>query len=374
MLNLSAEDSNGTPNSELPVAEICTLPSCFLNPRLGDVVWVAFENGEEGKPVVIGYMQGEYNTETTVDLTVGTLTINGQVKLPATTTIGSVTSESIQSLYGVSENLQDQVNTLQVIIDQLVAPQDIIIDQDSAVKLVPTKLKYNRVGDQKEDYDFFSYLDMVEHEGTVYENTERLFLMDYTDEITLNKGFIIDSNDWKEYFLTLGVISGQIKSYTSRDAPTSDEDKFKIQTNLVDPTLSHYTEYWNYSDFANIVNLGKDNEEVNADGGQMPALFDTVKPPNLHFHIVFQISCAPSYFLDGAKIWEEYSNIPSGCTVSPIYLKSIDDVVQVLFDVDVVSYPQQETQIEGEEVRYYYENAEFPLNICWKIGNGAVSP
>ena len=57
-----AEGVNGsTPNSELGVAPICTLPNIINDPHPGDVVFIAFEEDDLSKPVVLLVPMEDYS-------------------------------------------------------------------------------------------------------------------------------------------------------------------------------------------------------------------------------------------------------------------------------------------------------------------------
>lgn len=108
--------SSRTP--ELSVATVCTLPSCYVNLQVGDVVFVAFEDRTLSKVVVIGHLSRDA-TNTCVDIRVNALSVNSTAALPATTSIGEISKEEIYALKGASDNLQAQITNLRERLDIL---------------------------------------------------------------------------------------------------------------------------------------------------------------------------------------------------------------------------------------------------------------
>lgn len=118
-----ASVTNSTPFEELSEATICTLPGAKDNCKVGDIVYVTFEDNDVGRPVVVGYLQREYDTGTLPSLKVGSFTAEGEVVLPGTTTIGNINFKNLSQLEELDENVQktlDQLGiTTQSTIDEL---------------------------------------------------------------------------------------------------------------------------------------------------------------------------------------------------------------------------------------------------------------
>lgn len=108
---------------DLNIATICSLPNCYVNIQVGDVVFVGFEDNTYYKAVVLGHLSREAMTETYADVTFGNLVSRATALLPQETTIGNVTPLEISRLSGVSENIQSQIDSLkqdiQAICDSL---------------------------------------------------------------------------------------------------------------------------------------------------------------------------------------------------------------------------------------------------------------
>ena len=101
-----------TDSSNLNIATICSLPNCYPNVNVGDVVFVGFEDNTYYKAVVLGHLCREAMSETYADVTFSSLTARGPVTLPVETTIGDVNPYELSRLQGVSENIQQQINSL----------------------------------------------------------------------------------------------------------------------------------------------------------------------------------------------------------------------------------------------------------------------
>ena len=97
---------------DLSNATICTVSGMIPALKVGDVVFVGFEDNDRGKPVVLGYLYNEFSSDSFVDLTLNSLRVNVDAKLPIDTSIGNVDSEEIQSLLGVRGNIQGQLDLI----------------------------------------------------------------------------------------------------------------------------------------------------------------------------------------------------------------------------------------------------------------------
>ena len=98
-----AENTLGsTPNYNLYTAAICTSPG--INPayKVGDVVFIEFENNDTSLPVVLGPLYRE-NTASTSSIEVQSLTVDVSSSLPEDTSIGLVTEANIKSLIRITD-------------------------------------------------------------------------------------------------------------------------------------------------------------------------------------------------------------------------------------------------------------------------------
>ena len=97
---------------DLNIATISTLPNCSMNYKVGDVVYVAFEDNSSDKVVVIGSLSNTNESTTFPDFLASKLNVIDEVKLPSSTTIGELTPEVLNYLTGLTENVQRQLNSL----------------------------------------------------------------------------------------------------------------------------------------------------------------------------------------------------------------------------------------------------------------------
>ena len=82
------------------------------NINVGDVVFVAFEDNNFGKPVVIGYLYRSNMTPNYGDIILNSINVKIAANLSADTTIGDVSSTNISYLKGVTSNIQGQLDSL----------------------------------------------------------------------------------------------------------------------------------------------------------------------------------------------------------------------------------------------------------------------
>lgn len=113
----SAPMSNSSNN--LNIATICSLPNCYMNIQVGDVVFVGFEDNTYYKAVVLGHLSREAFSSSYADVTFGELTVNAGAYLPQQTSIGEVTSSEIARLQGLRENIQQQLDALSADIESI---------------------------------------------------------------------------------------------------------------------------------------------------------------------------------------------------------------------------------------------------------------
>ena len=110
-----------TKSENLHVATICSLPNCYVNLQVGDIVFIAFENATYDDVVVLGHLSREAMTKTYADITLRSLLVNDCAKLPTDTFIGSLTPAEISCLTGITSNIQKQISTLRDKQDRIFA-------------------------------------------------------------------------------------------------------------------------------------------------------------------------------------------------------------------------------------------------------------
>lgn len=105
-LNKLSTSVGATPTNELSVATLCTVPGCSPNLRQGDIVYIDFEDDDEGVPIVVGMLFNERGKSTYTDYNMNSLKVNVNAELPGDTSIGQVSKDSIACLQGLQENVQ----------------------------------------------------------------------------------------------------------------------------------------------------------------------------------------------------------------------------------------------------------------------------
>ena len=118
-LDRSPKSSISTSKENLNIATICTLPNCYVNLQVGDVVFVAFEDNSYNNVVVLGHLSREVNYDTYADVNFNDLNVIATAHLPSQTTIGDVTEFEIHSLIGTKDNLQGQIDLLKQQVAEL---------------------------------------------------------------------------------------------------------------------------------------------------------------------------------------------------------------------------------------------------------------
>ena len=116
----SSNASGKTETSDLGVASICVLPNSIPNVRVGDIVYVGFENNDRYKPVIIGYVYIDRGYMTKQSLSLESLQVDVSTRLPEDTCIGGITQQEISFLQGARSLLQEQIDNLQESIDSII--------------------------------------------------------------------------------------------------------------------------------------------------------------------------------------------------------------------------------------------------------------
>lgn len=109
---------------------VASMPKGIYNSlQEGDVVIIGFENNESSSPIILGHLYRKALTD--IDdfpsMELSTLQVNNQVKLPANTSIGTLTYENLFALDGATQNIQLQ-------LDQIFNQIDSIQSQINAIK------------------------------------------------------------------------------------------------------------------------------------------------------------------------------------------------------------------------------------------------
>lgn len=107
-----ASSSTSIKSKDLSSATLCSLANADYALSIGDVVYVAFEDNDNDKPVILGHLYREKKTNTTPGLSLSTLSTTSTTKLSEETYIGNVSPLEIKYLTGTTSNIQDQIDKL----------------------------------------------------------------------------------------------------------------------------------------------------------------------------------------------------------------------------------------------------------------------
>lgn len=103
--------SISTSTENLNTATICTLPNCYINIQVGDVVFVGFEDNTYHKAVVLGHLCKQ-NVETFCNIDLNKVTVATSAELPYNTTVGQIKPQELLCLAGVQSNIQLQLDNI----------------------------------------------------------------------------------------------------------------------------------------------------------------------------------------------------------------------------------------------------------------------
>lgn len=105
-----------TPSAELAIAVMCAPPGYTPRLRRGDSVIVAYEDDDEGSPVVLGLLFNSRSIST-ADISIDSATFSVSTELPEETSIGDVSKENIKNLVGLKDNAQKQIDDVNLKTD-----------------------------------------------------------------------------------------------------------------------------------------------------------------------------------------------------------------------------------------------------------------
>lgn len=113
MYDSTPEFTDSTKTDDLSSAIICTLPQTSYVPAVGDIVLVAFEDNDKGKPVIIGCLFKESGNLSGVDIKANNLKVSGNF------TIGNISYDQLKYLEGLEQNIQNTLDNLEDRISKL---------------------------------------------------------------------------------------------------------------------------------------------------------------------------------------------------------------------------------------------------------------
>ena len=83
------------------------MPGVNISFNIGDVVWLEFENTRWESPVIVGFLDIEDKAKSKISYKADSINVETEAKLPDKTSIGKVSSKSINCLEGLTENVAD---------------------------------------------------------------------------------------------------------------------------------------------------------------------------------------------------------------------------------------------------------------------------
>lgn len=114
-----AESMQSTSIEDLAEAIICTIPNITNTLSINDIVIVGFEDDDISKPIILGQLYRNKESDSIANLKLGELTTISTTKLNYNTFIGNITPNEIETLSGAKDNLQRQIDLLNDEIQQL---------------------------------------------------------------------------------------------------------------------------------------------------------------------------------------------------------------------------------------------------------------
>ena len=111
-LHRQVDSIGAVPTIDIPQSTMCVPPGVYPSLRVGDCLWVDFEDDNIDKPVVMGVLYTDNTMSIKSDFSGESLEIKSNATLPTETSIGKVTSKIISFLIGLKKNAQDQFDDL----------------------------------------------------------------------------------------------------------------------------------------------------------------------------------------------------------------------------------------------------------------------
>ena len=123
-LNKSANAIGANSLTDLDTAPICSLPGISPRYKVGDIVFIGFEDGNLGNPIILGNLASA-NSESVSDISVQSLKVSVDSHLPKSTYIDEISPQEILKLKNISSNIERELINLK----SKIAEQDKLIQQ-----------------------------------------------------------------------------------------------------------------------------------------------------------------------------------------------------------------------------------------------------
>lgn len=98
---------------------ISSLPNSRIILQLDDIVFVAFEDYDLSKGVIIGFLFKENSNLSSINLELDSLQVNSKSTFSKSINIGNISYEQLQYLSGLSQNIQTSLKNIEDRLDRL---------------------------------------------------------------------------------------------------------------------------------------------------------------------------------------------------------------------------------------------------------------
>ena len=113
------EVNGSVPDDLLPAAFINSPPNIKIEPQVGDVVIVDFEEDDLAKPVILGYLYSSNDCNSSMSIVCEDFTASGEISLSKDTTIGDIKYENIECLKNQKDNIPNIIKSIRSDITNL---------------------------------------------------------------------------------------------------------------------------------------------------------------------------------------------------------------------------------------------------------------
>ncbi len=114
-----ASNGTGTGSDNEAIASICCFPNVDISINVGDIVYLGFEDNNRQKPIVLGYLNGSFDSNRYTSVSLSSLKVNNRVQFPIDTSIGDVSYTEIEKLKNLTTNIQEYLNKLNDLKDKI---------------------------------------------------------------------------------------------------------------------------------------------------------------------------------------------------------------------------------------------------------------